>query len=185
MHDRRDGEYDDRGSRHEHGRHEHGRHEHGRGEGRGGPRGDDRCGPDRGSREDCHDERDDRRAPSGGGPDTRFLQLEMSQVLFAEAESVTREAFRELLIEAAKARFRERFGDKITGLAQLAVDELMNDVRSSLDIEGRIREHNQERARTKERLRDIFGAPEEGGPRREGEGGEGGGGPGADHDENT
>ena len=186
MHDRRYGGDDRGGSRHERGH-------------------DERCGPDgsprEGRREGRYDEqRRDRPAPHGGGSDTRFLQLEMSQVLYGEAESVTRQAFRELLVEAAKTRFRERFGAKIAGLAQLAVDELMHDVRSSLDIEARIQERNQERSRTKDRLREIFAdrdegderqsghegrdAREGGSPRPEGEGGEGGGGPGTGHDEN-
>ena len=177
MHDRRDGEYDRGGSRHEHGC-------------------DERCGHDG----DHGGERRGDRPPQGGrGPDTRFLQLEMSQVLYAEAESVTKQAFRELLVEAAKARWRERFGDQITGLAQLAVDELMSDVLSSLEIEARIQKRNRERSRTQDRLRDIFAArgagsepgPEheggddrEGGsPRREGEGG-GGGAEGGGHDHN-
>ena len=164
MHDRRDGGDDCEGSRH----------------GRGG---DDRCGHHGGSRRDCDCERGGHRsAPRGDGPDTRFLQLEMSKVLYGEAESLTKQAFRDLLLEAAKARLRERFGDKITGLAELAVDELMNDVLASLDIEARIQHRTRERSRTEDRLRDIFAAP---GSRREGEdGGEGGGGPAGDRGEN-
>jgi hypothetical protein len=116
------------------------------------------------------------------------MQLEMSQVLYAEAESVTKQAFRELLVEAAKVRFRERFGDEINGLAQLAVDELMHDVRSSLDIEACIQERNDDRGRTKDRLRDIFAQRESGREERDsGEGeaacGEGGEGPDRDRDE--
>ena len=57
---------------------------------------------------DHHDE-DDRQRGSG---DTRFLDLEISKVLYNEAEGVTREAFRELLKDAAKERLRERFGDR-------------------------------------------------------------------------
>jgi hypothetical protein len=95
----------------------------------------------------------------------------MSQVLYGEAEAVAKQAFRELLVEAAKARLRELFGDKIAGLAQLAVDELMKDVRSSLDIEARIQERNQDGGRTKDRVRDIFaegGSQQKGRDEREG-----------------
>jgi hypothetical protein len=137
MDDRRDGEHDCGESRHQHGCDQ--RHS-----GRG----------DRG--EECGGDRPDGR---GGRPETRFLQLEMSQVLYGEAEGVTKQAFRELLVEAAKARLRERFGDKITGLAQLAVDELLEDVRYSLDIEARIQERHQDGG-TKDRLRNIFAAGE-------------------------
>jgi hypothetical protein len=121
----------------------------------------------------------------------------MSQVLYAEAECITKQAFRELLVEAAKDRWRERFGDKITGLAQLAVDELLQDVVSSLEIEARINERSQARDRVKDRLHDIF--REHGGERgegrdtreggaaqgegEEGEGGESGGSPSAGQDE--
>ncbi len=93
------------------------------------------------------DDRDRRGGPNGdsdrehgdrGGSDTRFLQLEMSRVLYAEAEDVTRPAFRELLLEAAKDHLRARFVATITRLAQLAVDELLIDVEASLDVEDQI-----------------------------------------------
>ncbi len=174
MHDRRDGGHECGESRHERGR------------------GEQHCGHDEGchcrerhEHHDCsHRDRDPAHgcgadAPHGRGPDTRFLQLEMSQVLYAEAENITRHAFRELLVDAAKARFRERFGDTITGLAQLAVDELMSEVLASLDIETRIHQHNQERSGAKERLREIFeqrgrrSSAEGGAPRGEEEGGGG------------
>jgi len=146
MHDRRDGGHDRQRSPHEHGREE--RHE---------------SGPD------CDGPGGEQR---GGGPDTRFLQLELSQVLYSEAESVAREAVRELLLEGVKARFRERFGDQIAALAQLAADELMTDILYNLDIENRIRERNEAGSRTRERVRDIFAPrrpgdePQEGGARQ-------------------
>ena len=95
--------------------------------------------------------------PEGRGPDTRFLQLEMSQVLYGEAEALTKRAFRELLLESAKERFHERFGDEIAGLAQLAVDEFMEDVLYSLDVEAQIERRSRERSDARERLRNIFG----------------------------
>jgi hypothetical protein len=80
----------------------------------------------------------------------------MSELLYAEAESVTKQALRELLLEEAKARFRERFGDQIAGLAQLAVDELMQDVFASLDVEARIRQRNRDEEGRRGRLSEIL-----------------------------
>ena len=94
----------------------------------------------------------------GPGSDTRFLQLEMSQVLYAEAESVARPALRDLLLEAAKDRLRERFGEEITALANLAVDELLNDMQASFEIEARVQQYSEERRQPFERLRDIVAA---------------------------
>jgi len=96
--------------------------------------------------------------PDGGGsrPDTRFLQLEMSQVLYAEAEEVAKPALRELLLEAAKDRMRERFGAQIKALAELAVDELLIGVQASFDVESRIQRHQEERRSPEERLREVF-----------------------------
>jgi hypothetical protein len=91
----------------------------------------------------------------GGGSDTRFLQLEMSRVLYQEAEDVTRPAFRELLREAAKDHLRARFGDTISRLAQLAVDELLIDIEANLDIEDQI-QRRRESAGTDDRLREAF-----------------------------
>ena len=120
-----------------------------------------------GSRDGRGDDRDRERRPGGeggdrdrGGPrsDTRFLQLEMSQLLYSEAEAVTRPAFRELLLEAAKDRLRERFGEEITALANLAVDEALNDMQASFDVEARIQQYGDERRRPFERLQEIVGA---------------------------
>jgi len=104
---------------------------------------DDRTRTDHPDRESGRrDERSRSHGPDaerrGDGPDTRFLQLEMSRVLYAEAEGVTKQAFRELLLDAAKARLRERFGETITRLAELATDELLADIEASLDVEDQI-----------------------------------------------
>ncbi len=114
-------------------RHDHDDHHHGHGHGDHGHGGD---------------------APAGG--DTRFLDLEISQVIYDEAEGVTREAFRELLKEAAKERIRERFGDKIDALSQLAVDELLDDLDANLAIEQRIADRKERSKDLASRARAIF-----------------------------
>jgi hypothetical protein len=91
----------------------------------------------------------------GPGPDTRFLQLEMSQVLYSEAEAVARPAFRDLLLEAAKDRLRERFGDEIRALARLAVDDLLKGMEASFEIEARLQGHNDE-GQPSGPLRELF-----------------------------
>jgi hypothetical protein len=101
-------------------------------------------------------DRDDR---GRDGPDTRFLQLEMSQVMYAEAQGVTKQAFRELLLDAAKTRLRERFGATITRLAELATDEALADMEASLDIEDQIRrrqESQESKGSTPDRLREAL-----------------------------
>jgi hypothetical protein len=122
---------------------------------RGGSRND--RGDDR-SREDRPRSEGGERGRGGPGPDTRFLQLELSQVLYTEAEAVARPAFRDLLLEAAKDRLRERFGKEITALAQLAVDELLNDAQASFEIEARVQQYSEERRQPSERLRELFAA---------------------------
>jgi hypothetical protein len=127
--------------------------DHSDGEGnRGGPR--DGRGGDR-----SRDHRPRNEGGEGGpGSDTRFLQLEMSQVLYSEAEAVARPAFRDLLLEAAKDRLRERFGEEITALAHLAVDDLLKGVEASFEIEARIQRQSDERRDPNERLRELFAA---------------------------
>jgi len=92
----------------------------------------------------------------GPGPDTRFLQLEMSQVLYSEAEAVVRPAFRYLLEEAARDQLRERMGDEITALARLAVDDLLKGMKASFEIESRIQGHGEEQGPGHERLHEVF-----------------------------
>ena len=122
----------------------------------------DRRGEGHGDR----DSRDQGRGGPDGGPehrggqdgaDTRFLQLEMSRVLYAEAEGVTRQAFRELLLEGAKERLRERLGDTITGLARLATDELLADMEASLDVEEQIQRRRESEGSPSDRLREVLG----------------------------
>ena len=126
-------------------------HSHGEGN-RGGPRGG--RGDDRSHDHRSHGEGGER----GPGSDTRFLQLEMSQVLYSEAEAVARPAFRDLLLEAAKDRLRERFGAEITALANLAVDDLLKGVEASFEVEARIQRHNDEGHQPNDRLRELFAA---------------------------
>jgi hypothetical protein len=90
----------------------------------------------------------------------------MSQVLYSEATEVARPAFRALLLEAAKERLRERFGEEITGLAQLAVDELLSEVQASFEVEARIQQHQEDRRPSSEKLRAVFAGRRGGGEPR-------------------
>ena len=81
----------------------------------------------------------------------------MSRVLYGEAEGVTKQAFRELLLEAAKAHLRARFGDTITRLAQLATDELLADIEASLDVEEQIQRRHESDGGPPDRLREALG----------------------------
>jgi hypothetical protein len=96
----------------------------------------------------------------------------MSQVMYAEAAEVARPAFRELLLEAAKDRMRERFGEEIKALAQLAVDELLNGVQASFEVEARIQRFQEEQRSPEEKLRDLFAGRRAGGESRPAEAGE-------------
>jgi len=124
---------------------------HGHGDG-----GHDRGQDDRGAPHGGDERKDGGSDERGGAPDTRFLQLEISEVLYGEAEAIARPAFRAALLDAAKERLRERFGKEITALANLAVDDLLDGVFVSLEIEGRIDAQSEASERTRERLRDIF-----------------------------
>ena len=81
----------------------------------------------------------------------------MSQVLYSEAEAVVRPAFRDLLMEAAKDRLRERFGAEITALARIAVDDLLKGMKASFEIESRVQQHGEEQRQPSE-LQELFAA---------------------------
>ena len=102
-----------------------------------------------------NDHKGDGESQSKGAADSEFLDLEISKVLYGEAEDVTREALRDLLKDAAKELLRERFGDRIDALAGLAIDELLADVEANIAIEGRIAERAEAREGLDKRARKI------------------------------
>ena len=118
---------------------------------------DDHNDDNRGGPRDDHG-RDRSHGHRGPGPDTRFLQLEMSQVLYSEAEAVARPAFRDLLLEAAKDHLRERFGDEIKALARLAVDDLLSGMKASFEIEAQVQGQNDEQRQPSGQLQELFAA---------------------------
>ncbi|MFV8749456.1 hypothetical protein ACNOYE_02765 [Nannocystaceae bacterium ST9] len=95
-----------------------------------------------------------------GGPDTRFLDLEISKVLFDEAEGITRKAFRELLEEAAKRHWLARYGQRIDALARLAVDQLIADIEANQRIEATIAERERSRGDLDARVQAILAGGE-------------------------
>lgn len=109
------------------------------------------------SHHDDHDHDHDRRDPNRGGPNTGFLDLELSKVLYSEAESVTRVAFRELLKDAAKRRLQERWGERIEQLANLAIDELLADAEANLEIEATIAGRTRAHRAVEDRVAEILG----------------------------
>jgi len=78
------------------------------------------------------------RGREGGPEDSTFLDLEISKVLAAEADALSRDAAREILRDAIKARLVERIGPRLTRLGRLAADELADDIEANLEIEARI-----------------------------------------------
>jgi hypothetical protein len=79
----------------------------------------------------------------------------MSKVLLSEADSLVREAARDLMREAIRARLKERLGEHLEAIAHLAVDVAVEDLATNLAIEHLIDEHRQRRGDTEARLREI------------------------------
>jgi hypothetical protein len=103
-----------------------------------------------------HDDQQCTQGPQGGGPDTGFLDFELHKVMFDEAESIVREAYRELLKDAAKRRLETHWGERITALANLAVDEAMADADANLEIQALIEARNQARRGLDARVQGII-----------------------------
>jgi hypothetical protein len=132
------------------GRDEGPRHSHGHHDGHGGHR-------------DGHHERHHDEPPHGSHrspPDTEFLDLEISKVLFGEASKLAREVGIELLKEALRARLKERLGSTLDAIAHLAADDLADDVEANLAIEALIEARRERKKAAEARLRDVLKAPE-------------------------
>ncbi len=104
-----------------------------------------------------HEDHGDSRG--GGPPDSDFLDLEIRKVLLAEAEGVTREAFRELLKESAKRHWRAKWGEQIDRLAGFAVDELLADMAANLEIEAKIAARAGAKKDRAEQIEALFADP--------------------------
>jgi hypothetical protein len=110
---------------------------------------------------DDHCERGD--GPEGGrGPDTSFLDFELHKVMYDEAESIVRKAYRELLEDAVKERLREVWGERITALANLAADEAMADADANFQIQALIEARNDARRGLEDRIQAIIHSEEPG-----------------------
>lgn len=121
------------------------------------------------SHHDEHGESCEHEAESGGGPDTRFLDFELHKVMYGEAESIVREAYRELLKDAVKQRLQVRWGARITALAELAADEAMADADANFEIQARIEARNAARRSVEDRIQAIIrGEPEAAGDPEQG-----------------
>ncbi|PRP91234.1 hypothetical protein ENSA5_57090 [Enhygromyxa salina] len=102
-----------------------------------------------------HDQHDEQ-PHQGGGPNTSFLDFELHKVMYDEAESIVREAYRELLKDAAKRRLEQRWGDRIAALANLAVDEAIADADANFEIQAQIEARNEAQRSIEERIQTII-----------------------------
>jgi hypothetical protein len=92
----------------------------------------------------------------GGPPDTQFLDLELTKVLYGEAEGLAREAARDILREALRARLRERLGARLEALAHIAADALADEVETNLRVEALIQEQRGRKRDVEERVRSAM-----------------------------
>ena len=99
----------------------------------------------------------------GGGPDTSFLDFELHKVMYDEAEAIVREAYRELVKDAAKRRMQEVWGARIEALATLAVDEAMADADANLEIQALIESRNDAKRKLEQQVQAIIGGESSGG----------------------
>jgi hypothetical protein len=98
------------------------------------------------------------RGPSrdDGPPETQFLDLEISSVLYGEADRLCREAARDLMREAIRQRLDERLGDHLREVGRIAADVLADDIETNLEIESLIVDRRAGRASIGERVREIM-----------------------------
>ena len=73
-----------------------------------------------------------------GPANTEFLDLELSQVLYSEAEKMAKQVALDLVREGIRERLRERLGPQLHAVGRLAGDELADDVEANFAIEERI-----------------------------------------------
>ena len=92
----------------------------------------------------------------GKGPDTNFLDFELDKVMYEEATSVVREAYRELLKDAAKRHIQATWGKRIEALAQLAVDEALADTAANFVVQAQIAARNEAKRALEDKVKAII-----------------------------
>lgn len=105
------------------------------------------------------DSQDGDRRPDRGAPGTHFLDLELSQVLYSQAEGAAREAIQDILKSAARERLVERLGPRLERIAQVAADALVDEIQANLGIEGLIEEQKTRQRELPGRIRDAIAGP--------------------------
>ncbi len=108
-------------------------------------------------RDEGHHEGGQRGPSQAGPPESGWLDLEISKVLYGRAEALVRPAAEELLMEAIKERLRERLGPRIAAIAAIAADQLADDFEANLEIEARIAARREARRATEGRVGAVFG----------------------------
>lgn len=107
-------------------------------------------------------ERDERRRDGGhdrherGPRGTEFLDLEITKVLYAEADGLARDAARGLIREAIAQRLRERLGDQLAQIGRIAGDALADDIEANLAIEAVIANRQESRSSIADRVREVM-----------------------------
>ncbi len=89
-------------------------------------------------------------------PGTGFLDLELSKMLAGQAEKAAHEALHTLLLDAAKKHLEAAWGERIDGLAALAVQKLVGEMEANLRIEAEIQRQGEAKRDAEAALRDVF-----------------------------
>lgn len=103
-------------------------------------------------------DRDSGHERSGGrsGPEgSHFLDLEITRMLYGQAEKIAMEAARDIVKEAITARLRERMGDELEAIAVVAADAIADDFEANRRIEEVLEARRDERRDLKQRIHEA------------------------------
>lgn len=102
------------------------------------------------------DRRDEPRREVGEGPNTTFIQYEMSEVLRHSARRAFEEGFHKILTAYVQQEIEDRCGQELKDLAKLAVDQALAEIGRNETIQRLVKKNKEDEDESRKKAEEIL-----------------------------
>lgn len=105
--------------------------------------------------EQDHGDRPEQGGGGSGGPDTRFVQFEMSELVREAGHRAFEEAFHKTLTGFIQEELRSRYAEQFKELASLALEQCMGELRRNTTIQQLVKENKAHEEELRSRAAEL------------------------------